>query len=53
MRTSLIALLAFAAGVLAMLLVQGWLPPHRTAQALRIQPAAPGTTPLDDAEAPA
>jgi len=55
MRASLIALLAFAAGVLAMLLVQGWLPRHPTAQASHIQPAAAVTTqpPLDDAEAPA
>lgn len=55
MRASLIALLAFAAGVLAMLLVQGWLPHDPTPQALRAKPSAPVTTqpPPDDAEAPA
>lgn len=55
MRASLIALLAFAAGILAMLLAQGRLPHHPTEQALRVQAAAPVATqpPLDDAEAPA
>ncbi|MBP1475793.1 hypothetical protein J7I44_15910 [Frateuria sp. MAH-13] len=49
MRTSLIALLAFAAGVLAMLLVQGWLP-HPQASQPSVHPA-PAL--LDDADAPA
>ena len=48
MRTSLIALLAFAAGVLAMLLVQGWLP-HPQASQPSVHPA-PAL--LDDAPAP-
>lgn len=53
MRASLIALLAFAAGVLAALLVQGWLP-RTTAQPLRTQASAhPAPVLLDDAEAPA
>ena len=52
MRASLIALLAFAAGVLVMLLAQGWLP-HPAAQASRVPPPAPAPAWLDDAEAPA
>ncbi|MGN2243105.1 C13 family peptidase [Frateuria sp. GZRR33] len=53
MRASLIALLAFAAGVLVMLLVQGWLP-HPAAQASRVPPPAHSAPAwLDDAEAPA
>jgi hypothetical protein len=55
MRASLIALLAFAAGILAMLAVQGRLPPAPVHQALRVPAAAPATVapPADDAEAPA
>jgi hypothetical protein len=55
MRASLIALLAFAAGILAMLAVQGRLPTAAVHQALRVPPAAPSTAtpPPDDAEAPA
>ncbi|WP_424682443.1 C13 family peptidase [Frateuria sp. YIM B11624] len=56
MRATLIALLAFAAGILTMLVVQGWPPPHASApHALRVQPVVPTTVapPPDDAEAPA
>ncbi|SEI84198.1 C13 family peptidase [Frateuria terrea] len=55
MRASLIALLAFAAGILTMLWVQGWLPHTSAPHALRLRPAAPATAmpPSDDAEAPA
>ena len=55
MRASLITLLAFAAGILTMLVVQGWLPPAPAPHALRSRPAAPATVmpPPDDAEAPA
>ena len=52
MRASLIALLAFAAGVLAMLLVQGRLPHPPATAPMRVQPVAT-QPPLDDAEAPA
>lgn len=53
MRASLIALLAFAAGILTMLLVQGWTPHPPAARALRVEPATPATLlPADDAEAP-
>jgi hypothetical protein len=55
MRAILIALLAFAAGILTMLVVQGWPLYAPAPHALRVQPVAPGTVaPLpDDAEAPA
>ncbi|HET6806322.1 MAG TPA: C13 family peptidase [Frateuria sp.] len=55
MRTGLTALLAFAAGILTMLLVHGWLPRDPAARELRMQPVAPSSllSPLDDAEAPA
>ncbi|MCX7512360.1 C13 family peptidase [Frateuria hangzhouensis] len=55
MRASLIALLAFAAGILAMQVLQSWPPREPAAQALRAPPVVPSTVlpPMDDAEAPA